>query len=181
MNPKIFVGAAVGVFAVVIAAVAFSGQNFINDVSDDGLFFTDNTNREVIPVMIELDDISIIEVNERAATIEVSFKITNPNYKSVILQLLKYQLFENGTRIHIGEIGERPEGMVASSNYFTLLSNTSLILSDKATIKNSGNSPELWEALSNNSAKWKILGEATFNLSSMTAGGANEITFEFEQ
>ena len=181
MNPKIFVGAAVGVFAVVIAVVAFSGQNFINDVSDDGLFFSGETNRQVIPITIELDDISIIEVNERAATIEVSFKITNPNYKSVILQLLKYQLFENGTRIHIGEIGERPEGMVTSSNYFTLLSDTSLILSDKATIKNSGNSPELWEALSNNSAKWKILGEANFNLSSMTSGGENEITFEFEK
>lgn len=181
MNPKIFVGAAIGVFAVVIAVVAFSGQNFINDVSEGGLFFTDEANREVIPVKIELDDISITEVNERAATIEVSFKITNPNYKSVILQLLKYQLFENGTRIHIGEIGERPEGMVTSSNYFTLLSDTSLILSDKATIKNSGNSPELWEALISNSTKWKILGEATFNLSSMTTGGANEITFEFEK
>ena len=181
MNPKIFVGAAVGVFAVVIAVVAFSGQNFINDVTDDGLFFADDTNREVLPVKIELDDISIIEVNERAATIEVSFKITNPNYKSVILQLLKYQLFENGTRIHIGEIGEHPEGMVTSSNYFTLLSETSLILSDKATIKNSGNSPDLWETLSNNSAKWKIIGEANFNLSSMTSGGENRITFEFEK
>jgi len=69
--------------------------------------------------------------------------------------------------------------MLESSNYFTILSDRPTILKDTITIKNSGNSPELWDALINNTPKWKIKGVAYFNLSSITAGGENEITFEF--
>lgn len=69
--------------------------------------------------------------------------------------------------------------MLESSNYFTILSDRPTILKDTITIKNSGNFPELWDALTNNTPQWKIKGVAYFNLSSMTSGGENEITFEF--
>ncbi len=95
--------------------------------------------------------------------------------------MINYQIYENNLRIHVGQIGEIPIGMVASSNYFTLLSETPTILKDTITIKNTGNTPELWDALSNNSPQWKIQGVATFNLSSITAGEENEVTFEFHK
>jgi len=71
--------------------------------------------------------------------------------------------------------------MIESSNYFIILNETPTILKDTITIKNTGNTPELWNALSNNTPQWKIKGEASFNLSSITAGGENEITFEFHK
>jgi len=66
-----------------------------------------------------------------------------------------------------------------ASNYFTILSEQPTILRETITIKNTGNLPEFWDALTNNAPQWKIKGEASFNLSSITAGGENEITFEF--
>jgi len=69
--------------------------------------------------------------------------------------------------------------MLASSNYYTILNDRPTILSDKIIIENSGNIPEFWDALNNNSPQWRITGEAFYNLSSMTAGGENEIKFEF--
>ena len=179
MNPKIIVGGIVAVFGIIIAIVAFSGSTIIDDVSGGGLFSPSETPREVSPLEVEFEDISIIEVTDRAATIGVQFKVTNPNFKSVILQYVKYELYENNVRIAISEIGKRPAGMVDASNYFTILSETSTILKDEVSIKNTGNLPELWEALSSNSPQWKIKGEAFFNLSSMTSGGENEVTFEF--
>lgn len=181
MNPKIFVGAAVAALAIVVGIIGFSGQSIINDISNKGLIESSKTPTEVLPLEVQLDNISILDVDERTATIELKFKISNPNQKSVILQFVKYQLYENGVRIKTGEIGERIQGMVGGSNYFTILSESSTVISDKATIQNTGNTPELWNALTNNNPKWKIEGEAFFNLSSMTSGAENEVKFEFEK
>ena len=179
MNPRIFVGVIVAAFAIVVGIVGFSGSTILNDVSGGGILSPSEIPREALPLEVELEDISILEVRDIAATIEIQFKVTNPNYKSVILQMLKYELYENNVRIKIGEIGQRPVGMVDASNYFTILSEQPTILKDKITIKNTGNLPELWSALTNNTPQWKVKGEAFFNLSSLTSGGQNEITFEF--
>ncbi len=180
MNAKIFVGAAVGALAVIIGIIALSGLLEINDISEEGTSLgpTDNTRSEVLPLDIELDDISILEVTETAATIQISFKVSNPNFKSILLHLLNYKLYENDVRISTGNIGERPGGMVIGSNYFIILNEQPTILKDRITIKNTGNTPELWSALENNTVKWKVKGEAFFNLSSMTSGGENILEFE---
>lgn len=179
MNPKIIVGVVVAAFAIVVGVVAISGSTIIDDTSGGNLVSPSETPRQALPVEIELEDLSILEVNEKAAFIQVEFKVTNPNYKAVILQVIKYELYENGIRVAVSQIGERPVGMIESSNYFTILSEQPTILKDTITIKNTGNVPEFWEALVNNTPDWKIKGEAFFNLSSITAGGENEITFEF--
>ena len=179
MNPRIFVGIAVTAFAIILGIVASSGQPIFNDVSEGGLLQFPETTREIIPLEVELEHISILEVSNRAATIEVEFKVSNPNYKSVILQFLKYELYENDKRIHVGVIGEQPTGFVASSNYFTILTERPTILSDTISIKNTGNTPELWNAFMDNSPNWGIYGEGYFNLSSMTSGAENIVTFKF--
>ena len=182
LNSKIIAGGIVAVFAIILGIVVLSGSTIIDDVSGGGIISPSETPRQVLPLEIELDNISILEVTDRAAVIEVQFTVTNPNFKSVILQIIKYELYENDVRIAISEIGSRPGGgMVGGSNYFTILSENPTVFKDKVTIKNSGNLPELWATLTNNTPQWKIKGEAFFNLSSMTLGGENEITFEFEK
>ncbi len=69
--------------------------------------------------------------------------------------MIKYELYENDVRIATSEIGHRPTGMIEVSNYFTILNDNPTILRDKITIKNTGNDPELWLALSNNTPQWK--------------------------
>ena len=179
MNRKIIFGGIIAAFAIVFGIVALSGSTIIDDVSGGNILSPSEVPRQTLPIKIELEDISILEVNNRAATIKIAFKITNPNFKSVILQVVTYDLYENDVRVKVSQIGERPMGMLESSNYFTILSDRPTILKDTITIKNSGNSPELWDALINNTPQWKIKGVAYFNLSSMTSGGENEITFEF--
>ena len=180
VNPRIFVVAAVGALVVALGAVAVSGQSLINDVSEGGLLFPPaGEPAEIVPVRIELDGITVEEVTRRAATIEVRFEVTNTNFKSVILQFLKYELYEGADRIYVGEIGERPDAFVAGSNYFTLLTDRPTLLADSITIRNTGNTPELWAALESGDLDWRVLGEAYFNLSSMTSGGENVVEFEF--
>jgi hypothetical protein len=184
VNSKIFVFVAVIGLAAALGSILLFGSSFVSHTSEK------DANREIQqkiqPISVELVDISLIEVTKRDARIEITFKLSNPNPRSVIVQVMDYQLFETGysneKQITGGQIGSRPEGMVEfGSNYYTLLGENSIILKDKIVLKNTGNTPELWSALENNTAKWRVSGDVFFNQSSMTSGQENELHFEFEK
>ena len=180
MNPRIPVIGVVGAFAVVILIIAYSGTSVIDDTSGEARLGS-SSGTVIEPLVIDLDEIIIKDVDERTEYVEIAFKVTNPNYKSVILEMIRYNVYEDGMKIGTKSIGDRaaPGGLVSASNYFTILSDRPSIIKDDFTIKNDGNIPELWKALENDTPQWRVSGEAYYNLSAMTAGGENEITFEF--
>jgi|TARA_A100001037_G_scaffold29131_1_gene23158 hypothetical protein len=180
LNPRIPVIGVVGAFAVVILIIAYSGTSVIDDTSGEARLGS-SSGTVIEPLVIDLDEIIIKDVDERTAYVEIAFKVTNPNYKSVILEMIRYNVYEDGMKIGTKSIGDRaaPGGLVSASNYFTILSDRPSIIKDDFTIKNDGNIPELWKALEDGNPQWRVSGEAYYNLSSMTAGGENEITFEF--
>ena len=181
MNPRIPVIGVVGAFAVVILVIAYSGTSIIDDTSSEVRIGSSGGATTIQPLIISLEDIEILDVDERTAFIEIAFKVTNPNYKGVILEMIRYNVYEDGMKIGTKSIGDRaaPGGIVAASNYFTILSDRPSIIKDEFTIKNNGNIPELWSALENGDPQWRVTGEAYYNLSSMTAGQENELLFEF--
>ncbi|MCV0430873.1 hypothetical protein [Nitrosopumilus sp.] len=181
MNPKIFVGAAVAALAVILGGILLIGPTMIVPTSE-------NANNQNIPqakpLQIELEDISIAKISERSVTIDVAFKLSNPNPRAMIVQTMDYQLFETNysetEQITGGQIGSRPEGMVEfGSNYYTLLGENSIILRDSQTLKNTGTTADLWQAFEEDTASWRVSGDVFFNLSSMTSGQENELHFEF--
>ncbi|HET8719640.1 MAG TPA: hypothetical protein VFM64_01435 [Candidatus Nitrosotenuis sp.] len=179
MNPKFFLIGIAAALAAIVGIIGISGSQLINDVTGGGIGYNSSPIK-VLPLEIQLDNLSVKSVSDEEAVLQINFKILNPNYKSVILQIIKYELYEDGKRITIEQIGERPEGMVDSSNYFTILSNTPQVIGDTFTIKNTGNTPEFWSALSNGDVKFHVKGEAYYNLSSMTSGQENIAPFEFD-
>jgi hypothetical protein len=183
VNPKIFVFLAVIALAAVLGVILSSNSSFVSPIPNQDHQVSQKPSQKIKPIDITLDDISITEINERAATIEVKFKINNPNPSSVILQVMDYQLFETGfsndKQISGGQIGSRPEGMVEfGSNYYAILGGNSILLKDKIILKNTGNTPQLWSTLESGTAKWRVTGDVFFNLSSMTTGQENEIHFD---
>ena len=180
MNPKIFVGAAAGILAVILVVFTLTGTSIISDV-EGGFFSPSSQGQQVLPLAVELFDISILEVTEKQATLEIKFKVSNPNFKSVMLQHIKYLVYHNDVRIVIGEIGTAPEGFLASPNYFIILNERPSLIGEKFTIINTGNTPELWETLNKNELNWRVTGQAFFNLSSITAGQENILEFDFSK
>ena len=186
MNPKIFVIVAIIALAAALGGILLSGSSFISSTQKNDNQTTSYESQKILPVTIELNDVSILDVTERSAVIETSFKITNPNPTSIIIQVMDYQLFETGfsndSQISGGQIGSRPEGMVEfGSNYYTLLGDSTITLKDKKVLQNTGNTPELWAVLENNTAKWRVSGDIYFNLSSMTSGHENQIHFDLKK
>ena len=146
MNPRIPVIGVVGAFAVVILIIAYSGTSVIDDTSGEARLGS-SSGTVIEPLVIDLDEIIIKDVDERTAYVEIAFKVTNPNYKSVILEMIRYNVYEDGMKIGTKSIGDRaaPGGLVSASNYFTILSDRPSIIKDDFTIKNDGNIPELWK------------------------------------
>ncbi len=178
MNPRIIVGATAGVLGVILVVFTLTGTSVVSDM--EGGFFSPST-QEVLPLEIDLFDFSVLEVAEKQATLEIKFKVSNPNFKSVMLQHIKYSVYHNDVRIVIGEIGTAPEGFLASPNYFIILNERPSLIGEKFPIMNTGNTPELWEALTKNELNWRVSGEAFFNLSSITAGQENILEFDFSK
>ena len=181
LNSKIFVGAAAGGLAIVLAVIAFSGT-LISDVSDG--VFSPFQEPEVLPLEIEFHNLSVLEISERQATLEIEFIVSNPNFKSVMLQRLKYTVFHDDTRIVAGEVGSSPTGFVDTSNYYLILNERPVTLGEKFIVKNTGDA-ELWEKLEmslaegKNALNWRITVDAFSNLSSLTSGQENIASFEF--
>ena len=170
LNSKIFVGAAAGGLAIVLAIIAFSGT-LISDVG--GGEFAPFQEPDVLSLDIEFHNLSVLEISEKQATLEIEFIVSNPNFKSVMLQRLKYTVFHDDTRIVAGEIGSSPTGFVDTSNYYLILNERPVTLGEKFIVKNTGNT-ELWEKLEmslaegRNALNWRITAEAYSNLSSLT-------------
>ena len=182
MNPKIFVGVAVAALAIILGGILLTGPTVVIP-NQDGTTETRGI-PEARPLQIELDDLSVERVSERTATINIAFKISNPNPRAVIVQTMDYQLFETDysetEQITGGEIGSRPQGMVEfGSNYYTLLGENSIILKETITLKGSENTSELWRILQDDDQSWRVSGTVFYNLSSMTSGQENELHFEF--
>ncbi len=182
MNPKIFVGVAGIALVAVLGGILLMGPTMVVE-SQDEISDTQSVTK-VEPLQIELEDISVTKISARSASINIAFKISNPNPAAVIVQTMDYQLYETGysesEQIAGGEIGSRPTGMVEfGSNYYVLLGENHIVLKETITLKNSGNTPELWTALEDNTASWRITGDVFYNLSSMTSGQENELHFEF--
>ena len=181
MNSKIFVGAAAGGLAIVLAVIAFSGT-LISDVSDG--VFSPFQEPEFLPLEIEFHNLSVLEISERQATLDIEFIVSNPNFKSVMLQRLKYTVFHDDTRIVAGEVGSSPTGFVDTSNYYLILNERPVTLGEKFIVKNTGDA-ELWEKLEmslaegKNTLNWRITVDAFSNLSSLTSGQENIVSFEF--
>ncbi|MEX2192837.1 MAG: hypothetical protein WD717_05610 [Nitrosarchaeum sp.] len=183
MNSKIFVLVAILGLAAALGIILLSGSSFVSHTSEDITKEISQT-PQIQPISVELENISIIEAGKRDAIIEITFKLSNPNPSSILVQVMDYQLFETGysneKQISGGQIGSRPEGMVEfGSDYYVLLGKNSILLKDKIVLKNTGNTPELWSALENNTAKWRVSGDIFYNQSSMTSGQENELHFEF--
>jgi hypothetical protein len=181
MNPKIFVGIAIATLAVILGGILLTGPTITIPSQDNpGI----QGNPEAKAIQIELDNISVERVSERTATIDIAFKISNPNTRAVIVQTMDYQLFEtnysDSEQITGGEIGSRPTGMVEfGSNYYTLLGENSIILKETIELKGSENTSELWKVLRSDNPSWRVTGDVFYNLSSMTSGQENVLHFEF--
>ena len=106
MNPRIVVSGVIGIFAIIILVVGFGG--IIDDVSGGSLISSSPSNAPIIQsLVLELEDVTIVEVVDNTAYMGITIKVTNPNYKTVMLQMIKYTVYGDDLKIGSKSIGDR--------------------------------------------------------------------------
>lgn len=94
MNSKIFVFIAVLALAGILGGILLAGPTMT--APGQGNTNTDENTQTIQLVTVELEDISVLKISERSATIEIAFEISNPNPRAVIIQTMDFNLFETG-------------------------------------------------------------------------------------
>ena len=84
LNPKIFVVVAIAVLVGILGVILMTTST--SDTSDEGS--AQEIQNPVKSITVELEDVSILQVSDRAAVLEIQFNLYNPNSRSVIAQLL---------------------------------------------------------------------------------------------
>ena len=72
LNPKIIVVGVVAAFAIIIGFIGISGSAIIDDTSGGNIVSPSEAPRQALPLEFDLEEISILEVDEKAATIQVA-------------------------------------------------------------------------------------------------------------
>ena len=94
MNPKVFVFAAVLVIVGILGSIVLIGPDM--QAPNQGNNNANQNAPTIKLVTVDLQDISVTKINERSATIEIAFEISNPNPRAVIIQTMDFNLFETG-------------------------------------------------------------------------------------
>lgn len=179
------IGAAVVILiaiTVVVATLPSSGflKNFVQDNPQvpGGL---KAASTEIKPVVVTVNSTSVLSFTNKESIIDTKFDVLNPNNVTVILEAITYDLYENGVLVGHGQIGERLEGALESSNYYTLVEHYTNQLDGKVILENTGNTPELWSAIQKNDTKWSITGQAFYNTNTVLSGQPGSIGFNSTQ
>ena len=185
MDKKLLVGVTIGVLVAIIVVVALlpsSGflKNYVQE-NPQAPGALKAASIQIQPVVVTINKTSVLSATDKEAVIITKFDVLNPNDVTVILEAITYDLYENNVLVGHGQIGEKLEGALESSNYYTLVGHYTNQLDGKVTIENTGNNPELWSALQKSDTKWNIVGQAYYNTNTVLSGQPGSVSFNSTQ
>lgn len=170
MVNKGIVGAVGGGIAISIAAVVMLTMGFFPMQSQQPI--------AVKEVTFSLTSVSVKQVDDEEATIEVVFDVFNPNKNTMVLETIQYDLIANGIRLAQSHIGERLEGVVAPTGQtYYVVQNTPLTLTDTVELKKTETFSPLWTGLQSNDVDWRIKG--LYIITDPVKSGGQEKPFDF--
>lgn len=175
------IGAIAGGVAVLIAAVVvfatgiFAGPGQIQLPTAGHGGMAPSGMQEVI---LSLTSVTVKQIDEENATIEVVFDVFNPNKNTLVLEAIEYDLTANGIKLKQSTIGERLMGMITGTGQtYYVVSNTPLTLKDAIQLKKIEPFAQIWSSLQNNDVDWRIKG--VLIVTDPVRAGGQEKNFDF--
>ncbi|GIU72351.1 MAG: hypothetical protein KatS3mg003_1830 [Candidatus Nitrosocaldaceae archaeon] len=162
----------IGVIGGGIAVAAFAIFIFF------GLERPEPEQLEFKDVEFSVKSIELTNLNANETKVRVTFALTNPNPRTIILETIDYELFANGVRIAAAGIGERiAGGLVGSSGEtYHIIPGGLIEVHDEVIIKKTSVNEEFWDDLQNNNVKLRIKGSYVITEPQRESG--KEYTFD---
>jgi hypothetical protein len=154
LNTKAIYAAGGGIAVAAIAVFFILGPGFGSPGQQP-----DNTQArpQVITPVLAIKNITATEGPDETAQVKITFTIENPNTTTVLLENIHYNINVDGKRMTIGDVGESPEGFLASQRgTFTIIAGDILPLSDTQTVERNSAIAAEWDRM--------VAGDATFTV-----------------
>lgn len=110
---------------------------------------------------LSVKNIVVTKIDDERANVQVIFSAHNPNESVATLETIEYSVYVDQFRMVGGNIGESPEGMVASqAGSFTIIGNSTITLSQlppPVAVRNNLTA-SAWDSMFAEDAKFRVEG-----------------------
>lgn len=178
-----FAGIIIGIAIIMyfIPNINLSNLNFNNIKLEPD--FNKAALKEPEPIQLNMKNISIVK-DAQNIKIKTSFDVFNPNNATLLLELIRYNIFLDNIRIISGDIGEKPEGFVDSQQgIYPIIGNSNMVLKDEKEIKNEKRISPIWNKLlngSNSNLNFIINGTLGYKQSSSFQSIGHDVEFSLK-
>lgn len=176
MNTKAIYAAGGGIAAVAVAIFLIMGTGIFSNNNSSGQGFNQGALTNIEAIELSIKNVSANQTTDRIAEIQVVFDAYNPNMGTVILEAIGYNVFVDNMRMVSGDIGEKPEGFVASQEgIYPIIGNGTVTLKDVQTVERDDMNAAIWDKVVDGSASYIINGTYSYvQTSSFQATGGDE-------
>lgn len=182
MNTKAIYAAGGGIAAVAVAIFLIMSTGIFSNNNSSGQGFNQGALMNIEAIKLSIKNVAANETADRIAEIQVAFDAYNPNMGTVILEAIGYNVFVDNMRIVSGDIGEKPEGFVASQEgIYPIIGNGTVTLKDVQTVERNDMNAAIWDKLVDGSASYIINGTYSYKQTSsfQATGGDKEFQLVF--
>jgi hypothetical protein len=182
MNTKAIYAAGGGIAAVAVAIFLIMSTGIFSNNNSSGQGFNQGALMNIEAIKLSIKNVAANETADRIAEIQVAFDAYNPNMGTVILEAIGYNVFVDNMRVVSGDIGEKPEGFVASQEgIYPIIGNGTVTLKDVQTVERNDMNAAIWDKLVDGSASYIINGTYSYKQTSsfQATGGDKEFQLAF--
>ena len=166
MNKKIVYASGAIIILLIITYFIQNSEFFSNNDSREGAFNEDAI-REAQSMEISLNNLSVQQDENNDVVVITKFDTHNPNRGTLLLENINYNIYLDDFRVVSGDIGQKPEGFVASQEgVYPIIGNSTVTLKDEQIIKNDIRTSEIWNRLINKNNTFSIEGTYSFTQTS---------------
>ena len=182
MNTKAIYAAGGGIAAVAVAIFLIMSTGIFSNNNSSGQGFNQGALMNIEAIKLSIKNVAANETADRIAEIQVAFDAYNPNMGTVILEAIGYNVFVDNMRMVSGDIGEKPEGFVASQEgIYPIIGNGTVTLKDVQTVERNDMNAAIWDKVVDGSASYIINGTYSYKQTSsfQATGGDKEFQLAF--
>ena len=182
MNKKAMYAAGGGIAAVAIAIFLIMNTGIFNNTNFIGQGFNQGALMNIKAIGLSVNNLAANQTADNIAEIQVVFDAYNPNMGTVILEAIQYNVFVDNMRVISGDIGEKPEGFVASQEgIYPIIGNGTVTLKDVQTVERNDLNAAIWDKIVDGRANYIINGTYSYKQTSsfQATGGDMEFNLTF--
>ena len=172
---EVLLPVAVAIFLIMNTGI-FNNTNFIGQGFNQGALMN------IKAIGLSVNNLAANQTADNIAKIQVVFDAYNPNMGTVILEAIQYNVFVDNMRVISGDIGEKPEGFVASQEgIYPIIGNGTVTLKDVQTVERNDLNAAIWDKIVDGRANYIINGTYSYKQTSsfQATGGDMEFNLTF--